>query len=94
MTFSSSRISALSRISILVTDANPKLSNLLKNAIKVWELFPRVGTEIHGVQLSQLDSAGLDELALLAAHRGALVFRDPHPAAESEEHMIIYDHKE
>jgi sulfonate dioxygenase len=80
-----------------------------------------VGTEVHGVQLSQLDGAGLDELALLAAQRGALVFRDqdfvdigfeaqkkivghfgplyihgwaPHPAAGSEEHMIIYDHKE
>lgn len=87
----------------------------------MWDLSPHVGTEIHGVQLSQLDSAGLDELALLAAQRGALVFRDqdfvnigfeaqkklvghfgplhihgwaPHPAAGSEEHMIIYDHKE
>ena len=28
------------------------------------------------MQISQLGSAGLDELALLAAQRGALVFRD------------------
>jgi len=55
--------------------ADPKLPNLLKNATKVWDLHP-CGTEVHGVQLSQLDSAGLDELALLAAQRGALVFRD------------------
>jgi sulfonate dioxygenase len=94
---------------------------LLKNVTKMFDLSPHVGTEIQGVQLSQLDSAGLDELALLAARRGALVFRDqdfcnlrfeqqkkivghfgplhihgwaPHPAAGSEEHMIIYDHKE
>jgi Probable taurine catabolism dioxygenase len=52
------------------------LPNLLKKATKLWELSPYVGTEIHGVQLSQLDGAGLDELALLAAQRGALVFRD------------------
>lgn len=37
---------------------------------------PHVGTEIYGVQLSELNSAGLDELALMAAERGALVFRD------------------
>jgi sulfonate dioxygenase len=52
------------------------LPNLLKTATKVWDLSPHVGTEVHGVQLSQLDSAGLDEVALLAAQRGALVFRD------------------
>ena len=83
--------------------------------------FEVFGTEIEGVQLSQLSEAGLDELALFAAKRGALVFRNqdfrdigfeaqkkivrhfgplhihgwaPHPMAGSEEHMIIYDHKE
>jgi len=87
----------------------------------VADIAPHVGTEIEGVQLSQLSEAGLDELALFAAKRGALVFRDqdfrdigfeaqkkivrhfgplhihgwaPHPAAGSEEHMIIYDNKE
>ncbi|KAK2755411.1 alpha-ketoglutarate-dependent taurine dioxygenase [Colletotrichum kahawae] len=101
--------------------ADPKLPNLLSTATKVIDLSPHVGTEIEGVQLSQLSNEGLDELALLAAKRGALVFRNqdfrdigferqkqivrhfgplhihgwaPHPAAGSEEHMIIYDHKE
>jgi sulfonate dioxygenase len=101
--------------------ADPSLPNLLAKATKVVDLAPHVGTEIEGVQLSQLSEAGLDELALLAAKRGALVFRDqdfrdigfeaqkkivrhfgplhihgwaPHPAAGSEEHMIIYDNKE
>lgn len=101
--------------------ADPSLSNLLSTATKVINLSPHVGTEVEGVQLSQLSDAGLDELALFAAQRGALVFRNqdfgdigfqrqkdivrhfgplhihgwaPHPAAGSEEHMVIYDHKD
>ncbi|KAK5717748.1 hypothetical protein LTR15_008587 [Elasticomyces elasticus] len=54
--------------------ADPTFPNLLKDATKVSDLSPHVGTEIEGVQLSQLSPAGLDELALLAAQRGALVF--------------------
>lgn len=56
--------------------ADPALPNLLANATKVTDLGPHVGTEIEGVQLSQLSPAGLDELALMAAKRGALVFRN------------------
>ncbi|KAK5678313.1 hypothetical protein LTS10_009485 [Elasticomyces elasticus] len=54
--------------------ADPTFPNLLKDATKMSDLSPHVGTEIEGVQLSQLSPAGLDELALLAAQRGALVF--------------------
>ncbi|KAK5739011.1 hypothetical protein LTR17_005529 [Elasticomyces elasticus] len=54
--------------------ADPAFPNLLKDATKLSDLSPHVGTEIEGVQLSQLSPAGLDELALLAAQRGALVF--------------------
>lgn len=101
--------------------ADPKFPNLLADATKVTDLSPHIGTEIEGIQVSQLSAAGLDELALLAATRGAVVFRNqdfkdigferqkdivrhfgplhihgwaPHPAAGSEEHMVIYDHKE
>lgn len=35
---------------------------------------PRIGTEIRGVQLSELSAAELDEVALLAAERGVLAF--------------------
>ncbi|KAL4941980.1 hypothetical protein BDV06DRAFT_222605 [Aspergillus oleicola] len=56
--------------------ANPSLPNLLKDVTKMFDLSPYVGTEVHGVQLSQLTSEGLDELALLTAKRGALVFRN------------------
>ncbi|OCF34517.1 hypothetical protein I317_03645 [Kwoniella heveanensis CBS 569] len=38
-------------------------------------LTPRIGEEIRGVQISQLSKEGLDDLALLAAERGVLVFR-------------------
>jgi sulfonate dioxygenase len=55
--------------------ADPSFPNLLSKATKVENLSPHVGTEIEGVQLSQLSKEGLDELALLAAQRGALVFR-------------------
>lgn len=55
--------------------ADPAMPNLLKNATKMVELSPHIGTEIEGVQLSALSSEGLDEVALLAAQRGALVFR-------------------
>ncbi|EMC93931.1 hypothetical protein BAUCODRAFT_141343 [Baudoinia panamericana UAMH 10762] len=56
--------------------ADPALPNLLRNATKVYNLSPHVGTEVEGVQLSQLTPEGLNELALFAAQRGALVFRN------------------
>lgn len=56
--------------------ADPKFPNLLQSTTKVVELSPSVGSEIEGIQISKLSSEGLDELALLAAQRGALVFRN------------------
>jgi len=38
-------------------------------------LTPRVGTEIKGLQLSELTDVQKDELALLIAERGIVVFR-------------------
>ncbi|KAL7425287.1 hypothetical protein Q5752_000975 [Cryptotrichosporon argae] len=43
---------------------------------RVRPITPGLGAEIHGVQLSQLGTAALDDLALLAAERGVLIFRD------------------
>lgn len=40
------------------------------------KLTPRIGTEITGLQLSQLNDAQRDELGLLIAERGVVVFRD------------------
>ncbi|KAK2059147.1 dioxygenase-like protein [Colletotrichum caudatum] len=44
--------------------------------IKATKLTPVVGTEIRGLQLSRLDGRQKDELALLIAERGVVVFRD------------------
>lgn len=56
--------------------ADPSKPELSTAATSLRNITPRIGTEIHGVQLSQLTPAGLDEVALLAAERGVLVFRD------------------
>ncbi len=40
------------------------------------KLAPAIGTEIRGLQLSQLNDLQKDELALLLAERGVVVFRD------------------
>ncbi|KAK3659473.1 hypothetical protein LTR56_001363 [Elasticomyces elasticus] len=57
--------------------ADKAKSNLLgaPNAV-VTKLTPRIGTEIRGLQLSQLSNDPKNELALLLAERGVVVFRD------------------
>ncbi|KZS90486.1 alpha-ketoglutarate-dependent taurine dioxygenase [Sistotremastrum niveocremeum HHB9708] len=49
--------------------------HLLANAITN-DLNPYIGTEVKGVQISQLSKEGLDELALYAGERKLLLFRD------------------
>ncbi|KAM5346320.1 hypothetical protein ACJ41O_009325 [Fusarium nematophilum] len=56
--------------------ADPAKPSLLKAGATVTDITPRIGTEIRGVQISKLSGEGLDEVALLAAERGVLVFRD------------------
>ncbi|KAH7392529.1 hypothetical protein BKA66DRAFT_457706 [Pyrenochaeta sp. MPI-SDFR-AT-0127] len=59
--------------------ANPAKANLFSNAntdLKVVKLTPRIGTEITGLQLSQLTDTQKDELALLLAERGVVIFKD------------------
>ncbi|RTE75302.1 hypothetical protein BHE90_010248 [Fusarium euwallaceae] len=56
--------------------ADPAKPSLLKAGATVTDITPRIGTEIRDVQISKLSSEGLDEIALLAAERGVVVFRD------------------
>ncbi|KAF6800940.1 TfdA family Taurine catabolism dioxygenase TauD [Colletotrichum sojae] len=59
--------------------ANKEKPNLLPKGnpdIKTTKLTPVIGTEIRGLQLSQLDNQQKDDLALLIAERGVVVFRD------------------
>ena len=54
--------------------ADPSKPSLLKAGAAVTNITARIGTEIRGVQISELTKEGLDEVALLAAERGVLVF--------------------
>lgn len=56
--------------------ANPEKKSLFSAATKVRHLTPHVGTELVGVQLSKLTPDQKDELALLAAERGVVFFRE------------------
>lgn len=56
--------------------ANPTKPNLLTSDAQLQHLSPYLGTEVRGVQLSQLSKEGLDELALFVAERKVVVFRD------------------
>jgi sulfonate dioxygenase len=55
--------------------AKPNLFNSGDPNVEITRLTPRVGTEIKGLQLSQLSDAQKNELALLVAERGVVVFR-------------------
>ena len=51
-------------------DADPSFPDLLpKDKAKVDHLTPTIGSEIRGVQLSQLTKEGKDQLALYVAQR-------------------------
>lgn len=58
--------------------ANKDLVNLFPEGgdYETNNISPKLGTEIKGIQLSNLSNEAKDELALLAAQRGVLVFRD------------------
>ncbi|KAH8887938.1 TfdA family taurine catabolism dioxygenase TauD [Thozetella sp. PMI_491] len=59
--------------------ANKEKPNLLpkgSETIRSTKLTPSIGTEIRGLQLSELNDLQKDELALLIAERGVVIFRD------------------
>ncbi|KIW81012.1 hypothetical protein Z517_04035 [Fonsecaea pedrosoi CBS 271.37] len=57
-------------------DADPSFKNLLKAGSHLENVTASIGAEVTGVQLSQLDDKGKDELALLVAQRKVVAFRD------------------
>ncbi|CAK38041.1 hypothetical protein CBS63078_6710 [Aspergillus niger] len=56
-------------------DADPSYSELLPPGVQVTHLTPTIGTEIRGIQLSQLSAAGKDQLARYVAERKVVAFR-------------------
>ena len=55
---------------------DPKFRNLLQDASAVFDYNPKIGTEVHGVDLANLTDAQRDDLARLVAYRGVVFFRD------------------
>lgn len=57
------------------TRGDPKFRNLLQDATAVFDYNPKIGTEVHGVDLATLTDAQKDDLARLIAYRGVVFFR-------------------
>ncbi|KAG0652449.1 alpha-ketoglutarate-dependent sulfonate dioxygenase [Hyphodiscus hymeniophilus] len=55
---------------------NPGFKDLLATATDIFDYNPKIGTEIHGVDLSTLSTAAKNDLALLIATRGVVFFRN------------------
>ncbi|KAI5310056.1 hypothetical protein KEM55_001853 [Ascosphaera atra] len=55
---------------------DPNFKNLLSGATDIFDITPRIGTEIHGVNLAKLNDAQKNDLARLLAVRGVVFFRD------------------
>lgn len=54
----------------------PDFHNLLADATDVFDYNPKIGTEVHGVNLAKLTDAQKNDLARLIATRGVVFFRD------------------
>lgn len=70
----------------------PNLFPKDRDDYKIKRITPKFGSEIvgGGIQLSQLDDKGKDELALLVAQRGVVVFRDQDFAKHGPEFVVNY----
>ncbi|KAG0255118.1 hypothetical protein BG011_005310 [Mortierella polycephala] len=57
-------------------DADPEKKALFANVTKRIDYSPKIGTELHGIKLSQLTDQQSEELAAFIAERGVVFFRD------------------
>ncbi|MCJ1305875.1 hypothetical protein MMC08_008692, partial [Hypocenomyce scalaris] len=55
---------------------HPRFRNLLDAATDVFDYNPKIGTEVHGINLANLTDAQKDDLARLIATRGVVFFRN------------------
>lgn len=72
--------------------ADPSFPNLFPKGTEflLKRITPKLGTEITGIQLSDLDDKGKDELALFVAQRGVAVFRNQDWALKGPEFITEY----
>lgn len=57
-------------------DRLPLAEQLVKLGYSIDDLSPKFGSEVRGIQLSQLSKAEKDDLAKFVAERGVVIFRD------------------
>ncbi|KAF1990866.1 TauD-domain-containing protein [Aulographum hederae CBS 113979] len=57
-------------------DGDPNFRNLLSAATDVFDYTPKIGTEVHGIDLSKITDAQKNDLARLIATRGVVFFRN------------------
>lgn len=58
------------------TRGDPQFRNLLSDATDIFDYNPKIGTEIHGIDLAELTDAQKDDLARLVSIRGVVFFRN------------------
>ncbi|KIK91927.1 hypothetical protein PAXRUDRAFT_13514 [Paxillus rubicundulus Ve08.2h10] len=56
--------------------ADPEKTHLVTSETKINHISPYIGTEIAGIQISQLSEEGLNELTLYTVERKVLIFRN------------------
>ena len=70
--------------------ADPSKKTLLDAATEIKHVTPHIGTELRGIQLSQLTDAQKDELALLVAERGVVFFRGQDITLDQQHELTRY----
>lgn len=72
--------------------ADPSFPNLFPKGkeVSLKKVTPKLGTEVTGVQLSQLDAKGKDELALFVAQRRVTIFRNQDFASFGPQFAVDY----
>ena len=71
--------------------ADPSFPNLFpRKGEQIIRITPKLGSVVTGLQLSELNDNGKDELALLIAQRGVVVFRDQDWAKRGPEFITEY----
>jgi sulfonate dioxygenase len=68
--------------------ADPEKKALFASVTKRIDYSPKLGTELHGIRLSQLTEQQSEELAALIAERGVVFFRDQDDL-DNKEHVKL-----
>ncbi|KAG0356951.1 hypothetical protein BGZ54_000516 [Gamsiella multidivaricata] len=68
--------------------ADPEKKALFASVTKRIDYTPKIGTELHGIKLTQLTEQQAEELAALIAERGVVFFRDQDDL-DAKEHVKL-----